>query len=291
MKEDRFDQCPKFLICEAGKISEDAVNGWLLFGGRAEHWELAAGTYERAGNRFRLRQKYIEAGKAFEQCANIQRLKLSEPIDAANTLVEAFKCYRKYKPEDTVHCLGLAIQQFARSGLIGRAATCQQMIAECYEVELRKPQKTIEAYEAAADWFESDSADGLASQSHRKIGELAGYFENWPKAILSFELVAAKKAWLAKEYLFKAGLAHLALMDMVSFDSWLQHYDDIEVTLSNSKEHFLLLDLGDAVRKQDCRRFWDICKSYHNINQPEAWRTFVLFKIKEKMEALEDDFS
>ncbi|KAH7411383.1 soluble NSF attachment protein [Cadophora sp. MPI-SDFR-AT-0126] len=291
MNEARFDRCPRALVSEARKFTEEAVNGWFLFGGRKEHWILAAETYERAGNEFRFRQKYIEAGKAFEQCANIQRLKLSNPNDAANTLVEAFKCYRKHRPEDAVHCLGLAIQQFARSGLIRRAATCQQMMAECYEAELYKPQEAIESYEVAADWFESDNAFELAFQSHRKIGELAGYLENWPKAISSFELVASRKTWLAKEYLFKAGLAHLARMDMVSFDRWLDRYASMEVKFSNSKEHLLLFDLGSAVKKQDTQRFWTICKTYHDVNQPETWRTFVLFKIKEKMEALEDDFS
>ncbi|KAK0120520.1 vesicular-fusion protein S17 [Cadophora gregata f. sp. sojae] len=173
---DRFDRYPKSLLCEARKTQEAAVNSWFLFGGRhvtsipanvifltlicrTEHWKCAAETYDRAANGFRLRQKYIEAGKAFEQSANIQRLKLNKPTDAANTLVEAFQCYRRHKPEDAVHCLGLAIQQLARSGLMKRAATCQQMMAECYELELREPQKAIEAYELAIDWFKRGNAD------------------------------------------------------------------------------------------------------------------------------------
>ncbi|KAH6722833.1 soluble NSF attachment protein [Leptodontidium sp. MPI-SDFR-AT-0119] len=162
---------------------------------------------------------YREAGKAFEQCANIQRLKLSEPNVAANTLVEAFKSYRMGKPQDAVHCLGLAVQQFATTGLLRREANCQQMATECYEEDRKEYFRAIEAYELAAAWLESDNVEGYArAQCHRKIGELAGYLENWPKAIMSFELVTSEKSWLAKECLFKARLAHLAMIDIVSFD-------------------------------------------------------------------------
>lgn len=50
-----------------------------------------------------------EAGQAFEKAANIQTSKLNEPDDAANTLVEAFKVYKKTDPLDAARCLDVAI--------------------------------------------------------------------------------------------------------------------------------------------------------------------------------------
>lgn len=91
--------------------------------------------------------------------AQIQLQKLNEPDDAANTLVEAFKVYRKDKPEDAIRCLDVAIQRYAVKGNLRRAATHQQNKAECYEVELGDNKNAAEAYEIAAGWFETDNAE------------------------------------------------------------------------------------------------------------------------------------
>lgn len=40
-----------------------------------------------------------EAGSCFEKAASIQTSKLNEPDDAANSMTEAFKSYRKSDPE------------------------------------------------------------------------------------------------------------------------------------------------------------------------------------------------
>lgn len=46
-----------------------------------------------------------EAGVAFERAASIQTKNLGEPDDAANTLTEAYKAYRKTDPEDAARVL------------------------------------------------------------------------------------------------------------------------------------------------------------------------------------------
>ncbi|KAL5330285.1 hypothetical protein ACEPPN_003811 [Leptodophora sp. 'Broadleaf-Isolate-01'] len=66
------------------------------------------------------------------------------------------------KPQDAVHCLGLAVQQFATTGLLRREANCQQMATECYEEDRKEYFRAIEAYELAAAWLESDNVEGLA---------------------------------------------------------------------------------------------------------------------------------
>lgn len=100
-----------------------------------------------------------EAGLAFEKAAAIQTQNLNEPDDAANSLNEAFKVYRKSDPEDAVRVLSRAIQHYVMKGSFRRAATQQQYLAEVYEVELGNMKKALEAYEKAAEWFESDNAE------------------------------------------------------------------------------------------------------------------------------------
>jgi tetratricopeptide (TPR) repeat protein len=117
-----------------------------------------------------------EAGQAFEKAAAIQTQNLNEPDDAANTLQEAFKVYRKSDPEDAARVLTSAINHYVLRGNLRRAATQQQYLAELYEVELGDMKKALEAYEKAAEWFEGDNAeayvfpfDGLLDDSNELI--------------------------------------------------------------------------------------------------------------------------
>jgi len=100
-----------------------------------------------------------EAGQAFEKAADIQTNKLNEPDDAANTLTEAFKVYRKTDPVDAVRCLDVAINHYTSKGSFRRAATHKQNLAEVYETEIGDQKKAMESYELAASWFESDNAE------------------------------------------------------------------------------------------------------------------------------------
>lgn len=100
-----------------------------------------------------------EAGLAFERAAAIQTNNLNEPDDAANTLVEAFKCYRKTDPQDAARVLERAINHYTLKGNFRRAATYKQNLAELYEVELGDQKAAMQAYETAAGWYEGDNAE------------------------------------------------------------------------------------------------------------------------------------
>ena len=96
---------------------------------------------------------------AFERAASIQSKNLNEPDDAANTLVEAFKTYRKTDPEDAARVLDQAINHYTLKGNFRRAATHKQNLAEVYEIELGDQKRAIDSYETAAGWFENDNAE------------------------------------------------------------------------------------------------------------------------------------
>lgn len=113
-------------------------------------WSLTARCHPRADK---------EAGQAFEKAAHIQTQNINEPDDAANTLQEAFKVYRKSDPEDAARVLSSAIQHYVLRGNLRRAATQEQYLAELYEMELGDMKKALESYEKAAEWFEGDNAE------------------------------------------------------------------------------------------------------------------------------------
>jgi len=144
---------------QADKAASSAGSGFSFFGGRGDRWENAVELYTQAANSFRMQKSGREAGQAFEKAAQLQQSKLNEPDDSANTLVEAFKAYRKDEPEDAARCLEQAIQHYTLKGNFRRAATQKQQVAELYEVELGDGKRAAEAYETAAGWFEADNAE------------------------------------------------------------------------------------------------------------------------------------
>ncbi|KAI7063541.1 hypothetical protein KC319_g22275, partial [Hortaea werneckii] len=122
-------QDPRALLQKADKQAASAGSGFSLFGGRAEKYEAAAELYIQAANAFRLQKSSKEAGQCFEKAASLQTNQLKEPDDAANTLTEAFKSYRKDEPEDAARCLEQAIQHYTLKGNFRRAATHKQNLA------------------------------------------------------------------------------------------------------------------------------------------------------------------
>lgn len=156
-----------------------------------------------------------EAGQTFEKAADIQQ-KINEPDDAANTLVEAYKAYKKDDPSNAARVLEKAIGHYTMKGNFRRAATHQQNLAELLELELGDIQRAIEAYELAGDWFQGDNAEALANKVFLKVADLAALEGVYQKAIEKYEGVARSSAgnslmkWSMKEYFLKAGICHMA---------------------------------------------------------------------------------
>ena len=99
-----------------------------------------------------------EAGQAFEKAAQIQTNQLKEPDDAANTMVDAFKAYRKDSPEDAARCLDVAIAHYCSRGNFRRAASHKESLGEIFETEMSDMKRALECYESAATWYEGDGA-------------------------------------------------------------------------------------------------------------------------------------
>lgn len=156
-----FDIIPRNIAdsLQAEKAYSSAGSGFSLFGGKTEKYENAVELYTQAANAFRLQKSGREAGQAFEKAAAIQSNSLKEPDDAANTLTEAYKSYRKDDPEDAARVLEQAINHYTMKGNFRRAATHKQNLAELYENDLGDLKRAMEAYETAAGWFENDNAE------------------------------------------------------------------------------------------------------------------------------------
>lgn len=167
---------------QADKTLQGAGSGFSFFGGREDKYQNAADLYVQAANAFKMQKQgqhrpirfarpaalkltvapaYIdlEAGKAFEKAAEVFTKNLNEPDDAANSLIDAFKAYRKTDAQSAVRCVKVAIQRYCAKGNFRRAAGQQEALAEVYEQELGDTKSALEALESAASWYEGDNAN------------------------------------------------------------------------------------------------------------------------------------
>ncbi|MCJ1472055.1 vesicular-fusion protein S17 [Lambiella insularis] len=290
-------QDPRALLQKADKALSGAGSGFSFFGGRSEKFENAADLYTQAANAFRLQKQGKEAGLAFERAASIQTKQLNEPDDAANTLTEAFKCYRKTDPEDAARVLQQAINHYTGKGNFRRAATHQQNLAEVYELEIGDQKRAVEAYEVAAGWFESDNAEALANKLFLKVADLAALEGDYYKSIEHYEKVAKSSVnnnlmkWSVKDYFLKAGICHLASGDTVATSRALESYRDLDPSFPSTREHQLLVDLAEAVEQGDQEVFADKLFQYDQFSKLDKWKTTILLRVKNGIEEKGEDFS
>ncbi|PWY89581.1 vesicular-fusion protein sec17 [Aspergillus sclerotioniger CBS 115572] len=290
-------QDPRVLLQRADKALSSASGGFSFFGGKTEKYENAADLYTQAANAFRVQKQNKEAGLAFEKAASIQNQNLNEPDDAANTLTEAFKVYRKSDPEDAARVLSGAIQHYVLKGNLRRAATQQQHLAEVYEVELGDTKKALEAYEKAAEWFDGDNAEALANKHYLKAADLAALEGDYYKAIEHYERIGRASInnnlmkWSVKDYFLKGGICHLATNDLVATNRALENYRDIDTTFASTREHQLLVDLIQTIEAGDQEAFADKLFQFDQLSKLDKWKTTLLLRIKNNIEEQGEDFS
>ena len=198
---------------------------------------------------------------AKEKAAGIQKNSLNETLDAANSLTEAFKSYRKTSPLDAARCMSAAIEIYTANGNFRRAATNMQTLGELYELEVDDKPKALQSYETAANWYSDDNAEALANKLLLKVAELSADQGDYYNAITQFEKVARASVdsnlmrWSVKEYLFKAMICHLATNDIVGASRALEEYKQLDNSFQQTRECMLSADLLEAVEKQDVDMF------------------------------------
>ncbi|KAI1376107.1 TPR-like protein [Hypoxylon crocopeplum] len=288
---------PRALLQKADKTLAGASSGFSFFGGREEKYQNAADLYIEAANAFRIQKMNREAGQAFEKAAAVQNKQLNEPDDAANTLVDAFKVYRKENPEDAVRCLDFAVNQYCKKGNFRRAAQHKENMGEVFENEVGDTKRALECYESAAGWYEGDNAAALANKLWLKVADIAALEGDYYKSIEQYEKVASASInnnlmrYSVKDYFLKAGVCHLATGDMVATNRALEKYRDMDPTFPSTREYQLLADLAAAVEAGDQDQFTDKLFQFDQMSKLDKWKTTILVRVKNSIEEAGEDFS
>jgi alpha-soluble NSF attachment protein len=237
------------------------------------------------------------AGAAFEKAAVLQKDQLKEPGDAANSYVEASKVYRKTQPQDCVRVLQFAIDHYTSSGNFRRAATHKETVADVLATDLGDNKSAVEAYELAGQWYEEDNAKSIANKNYLKAADLAALDGDYYKAIGHYEHVAKDSLnnntmkWSVKDYLFKAGITHLATNDIVGFNRALQSYAQLDPNFAQQREFKLLQDVNEAIEKGDKDAYEGCLYHWNQLSPLDSWKTTMFLRIKEQIEKQEEDFS
>lgn len=267
--------------------SSGGMSSWFS-GGMTSRYEEAAELYTSAANQYRLAKRNVDAGAAFEKAAAMQ-LKTEEADDAANTYIEASKCYKKEDPARCIQMLEIAVDRFTKRGNFRRGATYRQQVAEIYEQELRDAPKAMEAYESAAEWLAADNAESQANKLYLKVAEIAAVEGDYQRACDKFEQVASSSIsngltkWSVKEYYLKAGICHLCKNDNVAVRRAIDNYASQDMAFRSTKEFELLNQLAEDCQNGDPEEFSNHIYVYDQVMRLDEWKTKMLLRVKEMM--------
>ncbi|KAI4754792.1 TPR-like protein [Aureobasidium sp. EXF-12344] len=263
------------LLQKAIKQEKSASGGFSFFGGRGEKYEKAVEMYRAAANAYRVKLTSIDdpevtslaiqqGGSALEAAARICTENLEEPLDAVNIYNEAFKLYHEVQPEKAATMLEMAIGKQKQLGRWRPAATNTETLENKITLALSDLQALESDYRSAIDGYES-AAD--KAQNNNLL------------------------AWNIKNYLFQAGICHLATGDMVATSRAFDEYRSKHAQFTSTREFQLLNDLKEAVESGDQDVFADRLFQFDQMQKLNKWQTTVLLRIKEKIESQDEDFS
>jgi len=266
--------------------ADKKLKGFSLFNS-GQKFEDAAELYTKAANQFKLAKKWEQSAQAFIKAAECF-IKLQSKHEAASNYVSASGCLKKVNNTEAVNCLRTAIELFTDEGRFSIAAKHQKEIAELYEAE-NDSEHAIEAYQAAADFFDGESQQSAANACWLKVAQFSAQLEKYDKAIEIYEKVATGSLdnnllkWSVKEYFLKAGLCHLCTSDVVAANRALEKYKDMDPTFSSQRECKLLEQINAAYENLDVEAFTSAVVEFDQISKLDAWKTSILLKIKNSM--------
>ncbi|KAI7847777.1 soluble NSF attachment protein [Circinella umbellata] len=267
------------------QAADKRLNGWSFFGGGNKQ-EEAAELYEKAGNTFKLAQRWSEAGEAFIKAAGLFNKIPDTQYEASKSYENAAKCYKKNNPEEAVRALESAIMIDKDGAHFRNAAKHHQEIAEIYESDIVDLQGAMKNWEEAAHLYMADDSQAMVNKCLLKVAHFAAQLEQYDIAIDKLEAVATASMdnqltkWSLKEYFLKAGLCHLCTNDLVHTRQALDKYCTMDITFENTREYQFLQAILDCVDNGEIEIFTQKVYEFDQMTKLDHWKTTILLRIK-----------
>ncbi|KAL6891499.1 vesicle fusion protein [Trichoderma longibrachiatum] len=290
---------PQALIQQAEKLVSKGSGGWSLFGGSDEKFWDAARLFKEAAQAYERQGQNIQAGKTHERAAEVREKNLKELTDAADSYVEASDAYRRDDPEAAIRCRERAfalIQQSTSESKQTRMSRVKEILGQIYEHDLKDLKRAREAYKEAAERLPK-ARELNANKLWTQYADLAALDGDYYGAIETYDRIIntmvgnGTMKWSLSTYCFKAGICHLATGDMVGTRRAVESYRQKDPEFSSQYKYKLLEDLCNAVDNHSQDEFSELLFQFDRTSRLEPWMTAILIKVKDSIEAPDDEFA
>ncbi|KAI9312211.1 soluble NSF attachment protein [Dichotomocladium elegans] len=268
--------------------ADKRLNGWSWFGSGNKE-EEAAELYEKAGNTFKLAQRWNDAGDTFLKAAVLFIKKPDTQYEASKAYENAARCYKKNNPEEAIRALENAIKIDKEGAHFRNAAKHHQEIAEIFESDLIDLKGAMDNWDQAAILYIADDSQAMVNKCLLKVAHFAAQLEQYDKAIEKLETVAAASVdnqltkWSLKEYFLKAGLCHLCTGDLVRTRQALDKYTAMDITFENTRECQFLQGILECAENGDVELFTQKVYEFDQLTKLDHWKTSILLRIKKSI--------
>ncbi|KAI8874879.1 TPR-like protein, partial [Backusella circina FSU 941] len=222
--------------------AEKKLNSWAWFSNNNKQ-EDAAEIFEKAGNTFKLAQRWNDAGNAYLKAAELYQKTQDLQYEASKSFENAARCLKRVDAQGAIAALEKAIMIDKDCTNFRSAAKHNQEIAEIYESELIDLNQAMEHWEAASHLYMADDNPAMINKCLLKVAHFAAQLEQYPSAIEKFERVASDSAdnqltkWSIKEYFLKAGLCCLCTTDTIKTRQLLHKYCLMDGSFESTPEY------------------------------------------------------
>lgn len=267
---------------------EKALARSTIFGfGKEKKYEDAAEAFTKAGNQYKLGNRWQSAGEVFLKAGECHK-QLKDEMEAVTKIAEAGNCFKKLNPVDAIGAFQQAIEIYNSGGRFGRSAALMKEIAEIYEAD-GNTEGAVATYEQAAQLFQNDNKKSVAQQCMLKVAGLCSGKDDFTKAAAIFESVGRESMesnlskYSAKNYFFQALLCFLAAGDSVTAKGKKEEYKNVDYTFATQRECVFAEKLLVALEANDAEGFAQACADFDRISPLDPWKTTMLLKAKKNI--------
>jgi len=280
-------------MSEGGKGSELMAQAdaklkqkWVI--SNTAKFEAAMELYDKAAAQFKIQKQWDEAGEAYVKMAECAE-KIGNESEAVTAYTNAGKAYKNGNTKEAIRIFRIAAEMRMAANAFQQAAKIHQEIAGIEEKNLNL-KGAIRSYNDSADCFHAEGSLPSENSALLKVAELSATEEDYQRAILVYEKVAAASLdssllkYSAKDYFFKAALCQMVVCaredDMKTLEQKLDKYKDLHPAFEGDRTCKLIEGCMKAFEDDDVEAYTDTVFSYDKIYKLDNWVASLLLIVK-----------
>jgi len=245
--------------------------------------------YQRATAQYKLAGEWDKAAEVLNKMGDIFK-KQGDLSGAGRLYGEAGMCYRKFSASAAVTSYLKSAEMYIEMGKFGIPAKHHEAIALIYAKDVHPADNTavLHHLSMAAHYYYSDNRTAARSKCRLEMARLHGLMDQFQEAIIIYEemgyqaLESRLLKYSADEYLFRAGLCHLAI-DCLNGQIAIQKYIDYYPAFEVSRECKFVKSLCSEVEQENEEGFDEVVRKFRTIASLDPWYGAVITKIRREI--------